>query len=74
LLLARPPDAIEAPPQAQAGSLDQDGRAAPPDSTVSFDEFFGSAATDSSPAARGESEPSKEDLDQFQSWLQNLKR
>ena len=37
-------------------------------------EFFGSAATGSAPAPRGESEPSKEDLDQFQSWLQNLKR
>jgi hypothetical protein len=41
---------------------------------VSFDEFFGAAAAGSSPAAQGNSDPGKDDLDQFQSWLQNLKR
>jgi hypothetical protein len=39
---------------------------------VSFDDFFGSAAAESSPASGGE--PGKDDLDQFHSWLQNLKR
>jgi tetratricopeptide repeat protein len=44
------------------------------DATVSFDDFFGSAAGGSSSLAPGSTEPSKDDLDQFQSWLQNLKR
>jgi hypothetical protein len=39
---------------------------------VSFDDFFGSAAGGSSLAPDGE--PGKDDLDQFHSWLQNLKR
>jgi len=39
---------------------------------VSFDDFFGSATGGSSPAPGGE--PGKDDLDQFHSWLQNLKR
>jgi hypothetical protein len=39
---------------------------------VSFDDFFGSAAGGNSPAPGGE--PGKDDLDQFHSWLQNLKR
>jgi tetratricopeptide (TPR) repeat protein len=42
------------------------------DGMVSFDDFFGSAAGDSS-LAPGD-EPGKDDLDQFHSWLQNLKR
>ena len=42
------------------------------DGLVSFDDFFGSAAAESSPASGGE--PGKDDLDQFHSWLQNLKR
>jgi hypothetical protein len=44
------------------------------DGTVSFDDFFGSAAGGASPLAQGSSDPSNDDLDQFQSWLQNLKR
>jgi len=39
---------------------------------VSFDDFFGSAAGGNSLARGGE--PGKDDLDQFHSWLQNLKR
>jgi tetratricopeptide (TPR) repeat protein len=75
LLLARPPEAVEpATPRSETDSVQQDGRPTPPDSEVSFDDFFGSAASGSAPASRGDSEPSKEDLDQFQSWLQNLKR
>ena len=42
------------------------------DGLVSFDDFFGSAAGENSPAPGGE--PGKDDLDQFHSWLQNLKR
>ncbi len=41
--------------------------------TVSFDDFF-NAATSGSAAETKEGDPSKDDLDQFQSWLQNLKR
>ena len=46
------------------------------DSTVSFDDFFGTAASTSgsAPSAKQDADPSKDDLDQFQSWLQNLKR
>jgi hypothetical protein len=44
------------------------------DAAVSFDDFFGSAAGDASPLSQGSSDPSNDDLDQFQSWLQNLKR
>jgi len=41
--------------------------------TVSFDDFFNAATSGSSPGNK-EGDPSKDDLDQFQSWLQNLKR
>jgi tetratricopeptide repeat protein len=41
---------------------------------VSFDEFFGAATGGSSAATTGTNDPGKDDLDQFQSWLQNLKR
>jgi tetratricopeptide (TPR) repeat protein len=43
------------------------------DGLVSFDDFFGSA-TGGSSVAPGGGEPGKDDLDQFHSWLQNLKR
>jgi hypothetical protein len=43
------------------------------DATVSFDEFFGSASG-SSAVPQANSDQGKDDLDQFQSWLQNLKR
>lgn len=42
------------------------------DAAVSFDDFFGAAAGGS--GAPKSSEAGKDDLDQFQSWLQNLKR
>jgi hypothetical protein len=45
---------------------------APQDAAVSFDDFFGAAAAGSGPP-KGGGDPSKDDLDQFQSWLQNLK-
>jgi hypothetical protein len=41
--------------------------------TVSFDDFFNAATSGSSPGNK-EGDPSKDDLDQFQTWLQNLKR
>jgi tetratricopeptide (TPR) repeat protein len=41
---------------------------------VSFDDFFGFATGGASPLSQGSSDPSNDDLDQFQSWLQNLKR
>jgi hypothetical protein len=43
------------------------------DAAVSFDDLFGTAA-EPSPTPKGSTDPGKEDLDQFQSWLQNLKR
>jgi tetratricopeptide repeat protein len=42
------------------------------DAAVSFDDFFGSAAGGASPPGSGD--PKNDDLDSFQSWLQNLKR
>jgi hypothetical protein len=40
---------------------------------VSFDDFFGSATGGKSHGG-SDAEPGKDDLDQFHSWLQNLKR
>jgi hypothetical protein len=45
----------------------------PEDGTVTFDDFFGATATGSG-GSKGSSEAGEDDLDQFQSWLQNLKR
>jgi len=44
-----------------------------PEGAVSFDDFFGSEAEESTPL-RQRADPGKDDLDQFQTWLQNLKR
>jgi tetratricopeptide (TPR) repeat protein len=44
-----------------------------PEGAVSFDDFFGSEAKESTPL-RQRADPGKDDLDQFQTWLQNLKR
>lgn len=43
-----------------------------PDAAVSFDDFFGTAGETNAP--KGSSKAGEDDLDQFQSWLQNLKR
>ena len=43
------------------------------DGAVSFDDFFGSEKEGAAPL-RQRAEPGKDDLDQFQTWLQNLKR
>jgi tetratricopeptide (TPR) repeat protein len=88
LLIARPAADLGPAPSAQSGTtrpgedthgLSSKGETAVPsgpgqgkDGLVSFDDFFGSAAAENSPASGGE--PGKDDLDQFHSWLQNLKR
>ncbi len=43
------------------------------DTAVSFDDFFASEREGSTPS-RQRADPGKDDLDQFQTWLQNLKR
>jgi hypothetical protein len=62
-LSAKGDNASPVPSAAEAGK----------DGLVSFDDFFGSAAGGNS-VAPGGGEPGKDDLDQFHSWLQNLKR
>jgi hypothetical protein len=59
-----------------AGSDRSVGPSAPSNgpADVSFDDFFGAVAGEKSALPKGSSDPGKDDLDQFQSWLQNLKR
>jgi hypothetical protein len=59
-------DNLPAPPAVPAA--DQKG-----DGAVSFDDFFGAEREGSTPL-RQRVDPGKDDLDQFQTWLQNLKR
>ncbi|MFL5448169.1 MAG: tetratricopeptide repeat protein [Gemmatimonadales bacterium] len=85
LLSARPTgspaSAVSSAGAAQEGAPANAGAAAagsaPPSAgspdNVSFDDFF-NAATSGSSSGNKEGDPSKDDLDQFQSWLQNLKR
>jgi len=47
---------------------------APPETAVSFDDFFSAERGESTPLPQGKGEAGKDDLDQFQTWLQNLKR
>ena len=47
---------------------------APPETAVSFDDFFNAERGESTPLPKGKGEAGKDDLDQFQTWLQNLKR
>lgn len=47
--------------------------ASPQDATVSFDDFFGAPAGGAG-GSKASSDAGEDDLDQFQSWLQNLKR
>ncbi|HEU5305386.1 MAG TPA: hypothetical protein VFU40_12130, partial [Gemmatimonadales bacterium] len=86
MLASRPPgDAATpgapAPEQAAASSPVQDGLSLSSvgqddsrkaDADVSFDDFFGSVSKGS--GAEKAADPGKDDLDQFHSWLQNLKR
>jgi hypothetical protein len=72
---ARPAEAVQMSSPGSNGEIASPAPvAAQPgkDGLVSFDDFFGSAAAGSSSAPGGE--PGKDDLDQFHSWLQNLKR
>jgi hypothetical protein len=59
-------DHLPVPPAVPAADQTADG-------AVSFDDFFGSEREGSTPL-RQRAEPGKDDLDQFQTWLQNLKR
>lgn len=59
-------DNLPVPPPVPAADQKADG-------AVSFDDFFGSEREGSTPL-RQRAEPGKDDLDQFQTWLQNLKR
>jgi hypothetical protein len=68
-------------PDPQAGdqapptpSVPASASVSPQDAMVSFDDFFGTPASGSAQPANKDGDPSKDDLDQFQSWLQNLKR
>jgi hypothetical protein len=77
LLVARPPAPTPSPESDHAATNSgphenekRESKAAP----VSFDDFFGSAAKGSDSLTGGGSEQGKDDLDQFHSWLQNLKR
>ncbi len=66
-----------------AGYGEEEGVRAPPavpsgepaeEAPVSFDDFFGAKPEGSTPLRQGKAESGKDDLDDFQSWLQNLKR
>ena len=59
-------EAAPAPPAVPAADQ-RDGGA------VSFDDFFAAEGEGSEPVRQG-TDPGKDDLDQFQTWLQNLKR
>ena len=59
-------DNLPVPPAVPASDQKADG-------AVSFDDFFGSEKEGSTPL-RQRADPGKDDLDEFQSWLQNLKR
>jgi hypothetical protein len=59
-------DNLPLPPAVPAADQKADG-------AVSFDDFFRSEREGSAPL-RQRADPGKDDLDQFQTWLQNLKR
>jgi tetratricopeptide (TPR) repeat protein len=84
LLAARPPadgglSGTGGPPKSPGGEQNSPGSPAvpgadqKPDDTVSFDDFFGAEREGSMPLSQ-RADPGKDDLDQFQTWLQNLKR
>ena len=50
------------------------GAAAAPAGGVSYDEFFGGAGSAAAPRPARAPDPKSDDLDQFHTWLQNLKR
>jgi len=76
LLAARPGGSATGPVASKPAEQPASQPSPASDASVSFDDFFGSAGSASGPdaAAQQDADPSKDDLDQFQSWLQNLKR
>lgn len=64
---------IAAQPSAPAGGPSPSAAGASGDAAVSFDDLFGTPA-EPSPTPERTTDEGKEDLDQFQTWLQNLKR
>jgi hypothetical protein len=60
-------------PASPAGAPSPSAAGQSGDAAVSFDDLFGTPG-EPSPTPKGSTDPGKEDLDQFQSWLQNLKR
>jgi tetratricopeptide (TPR) repeat protein len=64
--------ALSSSPRGETASPASSASGQGKDGLVSFDDFFGSAAGGNSLAPGGE--PRKDDLDQFHTWLQNLKR
>jgi len=76
LLSARPAGSAVGPVAPKPAQEPPSPQSPAADPSVSFDDFFGSAASASgpTPASQQDADPSKDDLDQFQSWLQNLKR
>jgi Tetratricopeptide repeat len=71
LLAARPAQGANGGPSPATGPAPVSSSSS---DDVSFDEFFGAASAGSTPTTQGTTDPGKDDLDQFQSWLQNLKR
>jgi hypothetical protein len=63
---AGPENTVLAPPAVPAADQQSDA-------AVSFDDFFAAEREGSTPL-RQRADPGKDDLDQFQTWLQNLKR
>lgn len=72
MLAARPPENTEPSGAASAAPEGEASRPAQDGLSLSFDDFFGSPAKGS--AAEKGADPGNDDLDQFHSWLQNLKR
>jgi hypothetical protein len=84
LLASRPSGSAESGPASETASASSPSGTASKEkptvagsdssADVSFDEFFGGAASESGQGTEATSEAGKDDLDQFQTWLQNLKR
>lgn len=73
MLAARPPESPGAADTPSSGSERSEAdRPAQDGLSLSFDDFFGSQAKGS--GADKSADPGNDDLDQFHSWLQNLKR
>jgi hypothetical protein len=67
------PDTVTAAPAPGDGQVASASHSSNGPGDVSFDDFF-AAAGEKSALPKGSSGPGKDDLDEFQTWLQNLKR